>query len=130
MAAPTIRRRVTVPDHRTISKASAPSHSWGEGCQGWTLADARSLHVMQERMPPRAVEVRHLHRRTSQFCFVLEGRATIDLDGVRERLRPGEGVEIPAGAVHQLRNDFTTDLEFMVVSTGRPREDRVDLEGG
>jgi mannose-6-phosphate isomerase-like protein (cupin superfamily) len=63
-----------------------------------------------------------------QFYLVLDGRATINHDGLRERLGSGEGVEIPAGTAHQIRNDSTSDLEFMVVSTGRPREDRIDLE--
>ena len=114
--------------HRAISKAGAPSYAWGDGCKGWILADAPSLHVIHERMPPGAVEVRHVHRRTGQFYFVLEGWATIDHDGLRERLGRGEGVEVPAGIAHQIRNDSTSDLEFLLVLTGRPREDRIDQE--
>ena len=112
-----------------ISKRNAPSFAWRDVCEGWTLADSPSLHVIQERMPPQTFELRHRHEKTWQFYFVLTGEATIEHDGLLETLGPGEGLEIPARIPHQMRNDSATnDLEFLVASSQRPREDRIDVQ--
>lgn len=78
-------------------------------------------------MPPSTFEVRHVHSETHQFYYVLEGEATVELDGDRVRAAQGEGIEIPPGTVHQMRNDGDGYLEFLVMSSQPPRSDRVDL---
>jgi mannose-6-phosphate isomerase-like protein (cupin superfamily) len=82
---------------------------------------------MLERMPPGTFELRHVHHTTRQFYYVLEGGATVDLDGEMVALSAGEGLEIPPGSAHQMRNDSGDHLEFLVMSSGPPRADRVDL---
>lgn len=110
-----------------ISKATAESFVWREICQGWTLLDTPNLHVIQERMPPDTYELRHMHTETQQLYFVLEGRATIERAEDRFQVNSGQAIAIPPGIPHQMRNDSPTDLEFLVISTGRPRDDRRDL---
>jgi mannose-6-phosphate isomerase-like protein (cupin superfamily) len=112
---------------RTVSKRNVERFVWREVCEGWRLVDETSLQVIQERMPPATFELRHLHERTHQLYFILEGEATVELDDELFVLEAGDGIEIPASRPHQIRNDSPGDLEFLVVSTGRTREDRTNL---
>jgi mannose-6-phosphate isomerase-like protein (cupin superfamily) len=116
-----------LPVINVMSKQTAPSSTWGDNCQGWTLVAAERLHMMQERMPPQTNEIRHVHDHTHQFYYMLTGEALVQVADQTELLRAGEGVQIPPGAPHQLRNPSHTTLEFLVVSSAPPRNDRRDL---
>ncbi|MDO7884093.1 cupin domain-containing protein [Hymenobacter cheonanensis] len=108
-----------------ISVATAPSYAWGAGCTGWHLVKNEALGVIQETMPPGTAEVRHYHARAQQFFYVLRGEGTFELAGQTQQLGPGEGLEVPAGLAHQLRNEAPELLEFLVVSTPHAHGDRV-----
>lgn len=112
-----------------ISKRNAPSSAWRDVCEGWTLTSTPALHIIQERMPPGTFELRHVHRVTHQFYYVLEGEATVELEGSEITVSAGEGINVAAAAAHQMRNDSSQPLEFLVISSQPPREDRVDLTG-
>lgn len=111
-----------------VSKAIVDAFVWREICHGWTLLDRPNLHVVQERMPPQTFELRHVHTETHQFYFVLEGRATIERGNDEFHVERAQAIEIPPGCVHKMRNDSQSDLEFLVISSHRPRDDRQDLE--
>lgn len=111
-----------------IDKSKAEHYKWGAGCDGWHLVKQNALSVIQERMPPGTREVRHYHGRARQFFFVLKGVATIEIDGERQTLHPWEGVEIPPNVPHQMMNETSGDLEFLVVSQPMSHGDRVIVE--
>jgi mannose-6-phosphate isomerase-like protein (cupin superfamily) len=111
-----------------LNRRTAPRFTWRDVCDGWTFVSADNLNVVLERMPPGTFEVRHVHDRTRQYYFVLKGRATVDVGGILIELSAGSGIEIAAKTAHQMRNDSTGSIEFLVVSSGPPREDRKDLE--
>lgn len=100
---------------------------WGDACDGWHLLEGDDLSVIEERVPPGASEVRHLHRHTRQFFYVLEGEATLEVGGASHVLHRGEGLHIPPGAAHQLRNDSSADIRFLVVSAPKSHGDRENL---
>ncbi len=108
-----------------ISAATAPSYPWGDGCIGWHLVKNAQLGVIQEIMPPGTAEVRHYHERAQQFFYILKGEGTFELAGETQRLGPGEGIEVPPGQPHQLRNETADALEFLVISTPHAHGDRV-----
>jgi mannose-6-phosphate isomerase-like protein (cupin superfamily) len=110
-----------------IGKDSAPGFTWREVCSGWTLVDQPDLHVVEERMPPGTFELRHVHGSTRQFYFVLQGRATVEAGAGRVEVAAMQGIEIPPLLEHQMRNESDADLEFLVISTQRPREDRQNV---
>ena len=110
-----------------INKSIASRNVW-DGGESWTLTDQPHLHVQQERMPPGRAERRHLHGAVEQLYYVLEGVATVRFDDHEETLRPGDAVYVPAAAAHQLRNDSPDALEFLVISSSPPRQDRIDLD--
>jgi mannose-6-phosphate isomerase-like protein (cupin superfamily) len=113
-----------------VSKATidtARHYVWGGACDGWHLLEGDDLSVIEERVPPGAAEARHRHARSRQFFYVLEGLATLELDGTTYVLRRSEGLHIPPGAAHQLRNESQGDLRFLVVSAPKSHGDREDV---
>lgn len=111
-----------------ISKQNAPSFTWRDVCEGWTLLDSAELHLLQERMPPATSELLHTHARVRQVYFVLKGEATVDLANRSESLRPGEGLVIEPMTPHRISNRSLAELEFLVISSSPPRHDRENLE--
>lgn len=109
-----------------VSTRNAEHYRWGQGCDGWHLLAGSDLSVIEERMPGGAAEVRHRHARARQFFYVLAGELAIELDGVTNRLRAGEGLHVPPGVAHQVRNDAVADARMLVVSSPRSYGDRID----
>jgi len=97
---------------------------WGGNCDGWHLASSPRLSVIQERVPSGASERRHLHRNAEQFFYILNGIATLEIDGVMLVLRQNEGFHVQAGVSHTLSNQHDQILEFLVISTPPSHGDR------
>lgn len=110
-----------------ISTANATHYTWAAVCDGWRLASAPTLSVIQERMPPGAAEERHRHSRVRQFFFVLSGVLTLEVEGAAHRLGPQQGLEVAPGQTHQARNEGEGDAEFLVISDGLSPEDRQEV---
>jgi quercetin dioxygenase-like cupin family protein len=108
-----------------ISTANAQHYQWGQACDGWHLLATDELSVIEERMPPGSFEQRHQHVRARQFFYVLEGEATLEMDGTAYCLRAGQGLHVPPGMAHQMRNDSHGEVRFVVVSTPKSHGDRV-----
>ena len=106
---------------------SAPRSSWSIGCEGTTVLSHPSLHVMHEMMFPFTSEQRHRHNRVVQLYYMLEGRATVDIDGTEVSVNAEQAIELPPGVSHQIRNEQIHPLRFLVVSSAPPREDRIDV---
>jgi quercetin dioxygenase-like cupin family protein len=128
----TVRRNAKrgANDMDTIDKSSAQHYQWGEGCDGWRLAEAAMLSVIEERMPPGASEVRHVHAKATQFFYVLRGTLTIEVEGRTHVLGMRQGIQIAAGQAHQVLNRTAADAEFLVVSSPPSRDDRALAEPG
>lgn len=110
-----------------VDAATARHYRWGDACDGWHLLEGADLSVIEERVPPGAAEVPHRHARSRQFFYVLAGVATLELEGRAHRLVPGQGLHVPPGSTHQLRNEGATDLRFLVISAPRSHGDREDI---
>ena len=108
-----------------ISPDNAEHYSWGAGCDGWHLVRTPELSVILERMPPGAREVRHYHERARQFFFVLEGEATLEINGQEFSLLPGHGLEVAPRIPHQVSNRAGRDLRFLAISQPPSHSDRV-----
>lgn len=107
-----------------IDARVAEHYRWGGDCDGWHLLAGDDLSVIEERMPSGASETRHRHARARQFFYVLEGEATMELNGVDHRLRAGQGLHVPPGATHCLRNASGAAVRFLVVSAPKSHGDR------
>ncbi|MGN6313249.1 MAG: cupin domain-containing protein [Rhodanobacteraceae bacterium] len=108
-----------------ISTGNAEHYRWGDACDGWHLLAGDDLSVIEERMPPGTAEQRHWHSKARQFFYLLDGEAVLELEGTAHRLRGGEGLHVPPGAPHQMRNDGTRELRFLVISSPKSHGDRI-----
>ncbi|GGY47512.1 hypothetical protein GCM10011297_20390 [Bacterioplanes sanyensis] len=108
-----------------ICRKTAEHYHWGDGCDGWHLVKSPNLSVIQERLPAGKAEVRHYHQKAEQFFFVLEGEATLEVNGEAITLTPQQGVHVPAGVAHQMKNLSQEDVVFLVTSTPPSHGDRV-----
>lgn len=111
-------------DLTAISKATAEHYTWGNGCDGWHLVKDPQLSIIQERMPASTAEVRHFHHHAQQFFYILAGKAAIEVDGRTMILNAGEGISIPAGTPHQMKNDSEDEVHFLVISQPPSHGDR------
>lgn len=108
-----------------ISSASAEHFTWGQQCDGWHLAKTPDLSVIQERMPAGSYEVRHYHKRSRQFFFVLSGILTIETAGSTATLSRLQGLEVSPGEAHQAFNRSGEEVVFLVISQPSSQGDRV-----
>jgi mannose-6-phosphate isomerase-like protein (cupin superfamily) len=107
---------------------SAEHYVWGKQCDGWHLVKSKNLSVIQERVPSGKAECRHYHSESEQFFYILSGVATIELNDTIFTLGANQGIHIPSGGTHQLRNQHKTDLVFIVTSTPPSHGDRIEVE--
>jgi mannose-6-phosphate isomerase-like protein (cupin superfamily) len=108
-----------------ISTLNAEHYQWGDACEGWHLLKQDDLSIKHEKMPPQTAEIRHYHVFSRQFFFLLNGELVIEKDGVETRLCPHQGIEIPAGTPHQVRNESSMPVEFLVTSQPPAHGDRL-----
>ncbi|MBD7966767.1 cupin domain-containing protein [Paenibacillus gallinarum] len=109
------------------NKESAEHYIWGAGCDGWKLVNDPRLSIIHEKMPPSTCESRHYHELARQFFFILSGVVELEVDGVIYTLSQQEGMEVHAGAPHQIFNRTEEDVESLVISSPRTAGDRVEL---
>ena len=110
------------------STGNAEHYKWGKHCDGWHFLKTDLLSVIQERVPPGCKEVRHFHKKSRQFFYVLGGIATIEMAGTDYCLKAGEGLEIGPEIPHQFKNMSSEDVTFLVVSSPNSHGDRVNTE--
>lgn len=110
-----------------FSKGECLEHyTWGDDCHGWTFVDTETLSVKQELMPPDTAEMLHYHENSTQFFFILKGRAKFTIDGAVTELREQQAIQINPSQKHFIANLQNTDLEFILYSYPSTKNDRVN----
>lgn len=112
-----------------INKTNAEHYRWGGDCDGWHLVKAQDLSIIHQRMAPGRGEQCHYHEVARQCFFVISGEMTMELNGRRFTLQPGESIEVAPDALHQIRNEAAQDTEYLVISQPGTRNDRSILPG-
>ncbi len=92
----------------------------------WYFLDRSRLPVAVQlwELPPGGSEGMHSHPHDEpleELYLVVEGCASMDVDGATHELHPGDAVLAPVESHHDLRNTGTTPLKVVVV-WGRPSE--------
>ncbi len=114
---------------KIISKdIDAEHYQWGVVCDGWHLVKSKKLSIIQERVPPGGKEIKHFHKNAEQFFFVLFGEAVLEISGNKHILKAHQGFHVPSGVPHQLKNESTAPLEFIVTSTPPSHGDRFEIK--
>lgn len=107
-----------------IDRSTAEHYVWGGDCDGWHLLKSSGLSVIEERMPPDRAETRHIHTKAHQFFYVLDGSATLEVDGSVFQLASQQGISVAPGTPHQLSNHGPEELRFLVISSPPSHGDR------
>jgi RimJ/RimL family protein N-acetyltransferase/mannose-6-phosphate isomerase-like protein (cupin superfamily) len=107
------------------NRANAAHYGWGDGCDGWRLHEDEAFGVIEELVPPGRAEVPHRHTHAGQAFVILEGEADLILEDGRHTLRGGDSLHVPAGVLHQFRNDSPKPVRFLVISAPRRDWDRI-----
>jgi mannose-6-phosphate isomerase-like protein (cupin superfamily) len=110
-----------------IRKEMASGYRWGEGCEAWPLLETGTLSVKQEQMPGGSREKRHVHQRSQQFFYVLQGEALMEIEAETHTVKSGEGIHVAAGRAHRIINNTGVTLEFLVISEPAVGEDRTEI---
>lgn len=92
----------------------------------WYFVDQSRLPVAVQlwQLPPGGSEGMHAHSRDEpleELYLVVEGCATMCVDGETHELGPGDAVLAPVESDHDLRNTGTTTLQVVII-WGRPSE--------
>jgi mannose-6-phosphate isomerase-like protein (cupin superfamily) len=113
---------------RVIDTSTAEHYKWGGASgtesDGWYLVKSADLTVIEESMPPGAEEQRHVHARSRQFFFVLEGVLSMEVEHHDFTVSAGQGIEIHPGQAHQARNLGAAPLRIVVTSQPDSHGDR------
>jgi mannose-6-phosphate isomerase-like protein (cupin superfamily) len=109
-----------------VNRESAEHYRWGNDCDGWHLVKDAQLSVIEEFMPPGAEEVRHYHERALQFFYVLAGEVVMEIEGEKTLVAAGNGIRVPPGQRHQIRNLSSCAGRFLVISQPPSQGDRIN----
>ena len=78
-----------------------------------TNSTATNQSLAEATLPPGAETEEHSHPRTEEIYYVLHGRGLMTLEGKGGEVGPGDGILIPPGARHTIRNIGREPLVFL-----------------
>ena len=110
------------------NKQNTEHYFWGNKCEGFHLIKKENLSIIQEIMPPSTKEQMHFHNHAEQFFYILSGTATFLIDDDQIEVGKGEGIHILSKIKHQIFNNQSTVLEFLVISQPSTKEDRINIQ--
>ncbi len=84
---------------------------------------AASLEIVLGTLAPGGEAIRHAHPGIDQVCYMLEGRARVELDGTAEEIGPGDACFFPADRPHRFAVVGDTPVRVLVIYTPPYGED-------
>ena len=78
-----------------------------------TNSSAAQQSLAEATLPPGAATEAHRHPRTEEIYYVLRGMGLMTVEADRRPVGPGDGILIPPGARHQIRNTGAERLVFL-----------------
>ena len=58
------------------------------------------------------------HEFRAEHWFIVSGQGTVELDGKKIVVRPGDSIDVPIGSKHRISSCGSEFLEFIEVQTG------------
>lgn len=65
-------------------------------------APVEKQSMAEASLPVGAQTDRHYHKLSKEFCYILEGSGTMEVDGQEREVGVGDATLIPAGTWHQI----------------------------
>jgi quercetin dioxygenase-like cupin family protein len=115
----------------TVDRASQPVMVIADGKAGARiLLDESTVPGLKEAamtelvMLPGAIVPEHTHDTSAELIYILEGHATMTLDGQAQMVRAGMAIYIPAGVKHSLAMDTKVEplRALQVYTPGGPEQ--------
>ncbi len=69
-----------------------------------TNSTVRNQSLAEATIPPGMTTEEHCHRQAEEIYYVLRGGGIMTLAGEQREIGPGDGILIPPGSRHMLRN--------------------------
>ncbi len=92
-----------------------PGHDDGVNSRSITKEEGVDVHVTV--FPPGAGMEQEVHPAHTHVFFILEGCMSVYMDGkLMGELRNGDAVHIPAGCVHEVRNESQGPMTFLAIT--------------
>jgi len=54
----------------------------------------------------------HTHKVEEEIIYIVTGQGYVEIDGTREKLKPGTVIELPVGSSHFIHNDSDEAMTF------------------
>lgn len=84
--------------------------------------------LAEATLPAGGATTRHLHKESEEIYYVISGTGTMDLDGERREVGPGDAILIPPGARHQITAGPVEELRFLCCCAPPYRHEDTYLE--
>jgi len=78
-----------------------------------TNSTAVNQSLAEATLPPGEETEEHSHPCTEEIYYLLRGRGLVALEGEGREVRPGDGILIPPGTRHRIRNIGQEPLVFL-----------------
>jgi mannose-6-phosphate isomerase-like protein (cupin superfamily) len=78
-----------------------------------TNSSAMHQSLAEATLPPGGATEAHRHPRTEEIYYILRGAGRMRLQGEERVVGPGDGILIPPGSLHQIRNTGAEPLVFL-----------------
>ncbi len=111
-----------------ITLENAEQYRWGNAGIGWLLSTSKEITVAERQLSPGVKEIRHYHRKSWQFFYVLSGSGTMWIADDKIELSRNESIEVDAMRPHQFINTGEVPLRYLVISMPNSYDDRVEVE--
>jgi mannose-6-phosphate isomerase len=83
------------------------------------LLDAENTKVKRITVKPKGILSYQYHHKRSEHWIVIEGTATVIINGLRKTIEAGDSIYLPVGVKHRVSNEKVfEDLVFIEVQTG------------
>lgn len=69
--------------------------------------------LAEARLPADSATERHFHKISEEFYYMVEGQATMEIDGHSEKISAGDATLIPTGSWHQITASEGQDICFL-----------------
>jgi quercetin dioxygenase-like cupin family protein len=76
---------------------------------------AKNVEVLLGVIEKGAGAAPHAHPAMEQVCYLLEGSATVELDGERCEMQPGDACYFPAGKMHKFTATSEKPAKVLVI---------------
>ena len=78
---------------------------------------AKQVEVMLGVIEKGEGAARHAHPGVEQVCYLLEGSATVELDGESREMKPGDACYFPADVMHKFTATSDKPARVLVIYT-------------